>query len=327
MKKKVIGVDVSMEKLDIVIYDGNKHKHSIIDNTPNAFERFLKRFASGSVHIFMEATGVYHIQIAVKAYELGHNIYVVNPLVIKSFSDAMMSRAKTDKVDAKMIAEYGYKCDYRPFTPSSKARLELLELLRDYNYLIEIQTKITNRIHAYKHGLQVSKDAQKVHKSLLKEIKKNIFMLKKAIEQIVVKSYHRIYNKLIAIKGVGIMTIATVIAFYEDFTDFETSKQAISFAGMNPHIRQSGKSLRGRGSISRKGSPEIRRMLYLAAGVARIHNQYFQEFYVRLRSRGKSYKQAIVAVANKLLRQIFAVVKYDREWIPNYASLKEQLGA
>ncbi len=319
MKKRVIGLDVSKDKLDVSVYDGHRHEHSIIDNDPKKFNEFLKPFTPGSVHIYMEATGAYHTKIAMEAHNQKHIIHVVNPFIIKTFANLTMSRVKTDKADAKIIARFGYNYECGIYEPPSDDRLELIELLRSYSRFIKVKTELTNQIHAYKLGMQVSEVVQESNAYMLESIKKTTKTLEKAIEKFLKSRYTKIYKKLIVIPGVGTLTIATAIAYYDDFSKFDNAKKVVSFAGLNPNPRQSGTSLNGRGSISKKGSPAIRRMLYMAANSARKHNEEFVQYYNHLKSEKKTHKQAIVATANKLLRQLFAIVKYDREWTPYYA--------
>ena len=114
------------------------------------------------------------------------------------------------------------------------------------------------------------------------------------------------------------MVSTAVIGYFGRFEDFENAKQPPAYVGISPNPKQSGKSVKGRGSIDKKGVKYLRTKLYMASLAAGRFNPSCRRLKERLEERGKENNEIRIAIANKLLRQIFAVLKYDREWKPNY---------
>ena len=111
-----------------------------------------------------------------------------------------------------------------------------------------------------------------------------------------------------------------VIGYFGDMKDFETAKQLVCFIGSNPSPKESGSSVKGRGSISRKGNGYLRKLFFLAALSACKWNRSCKDLYERLVAKGKAKKVALIAVANKLIRQVFAVTKYSRGYDPVFCA-------
>jgi len=319
MTRTVLGIDVSKEKLDIACFDGVNFAHNQIINKPKALLKFLKKYSHESVHIVMEATGIYHLRIAMMAHDNSYKISVVNPLIIKRYSEMKMSRVKTDKSDAKIIAEYGYEQRPQIFSPASKERMALLQLLKTLEDLHQTKSDLRNRLEAYDNGLGSSSIARKSLISVVNTIDKEIKKMNKELDDFMDTNFPELTKKLTKIPGVGPKTAATVISYYGDFSSFETAKQAVSYAGLNPNPRQSGKSVSLASNISKKGQVLIRKALYMCSLSAVRYNPEYKVYYAKLVSSGKAKKKSLIAVANKILRQLFAIIKYDREWVANYA--------
>jgi len=148
----VIGFDVSKKKLAQAVFDGKKYEITEIDNTKTAITACIKRYKSQleSVIMVMEATGTYHLKLATMLYEAGFKVAVVNPLIIKRYSEMKMARVKTDFFDAKQIAKYGfdYCGELRLFTPSSEAQQQMIKILRAMEDLEQTTSQYRNRIEA-----------------------------------------------------------------------------------------------------------------------------------------------------------------------------------
>ena len=327
MKKKfVVGIDVSKDKLNIAFRSIQKDlitEEFEIPNSNKGISRFLTRkiFANSNDYSFvLEATGVYGLEFVNQAFAHEFDVCVLNPLIIKKYADMEMCRAKTDKYDAKIIAQYG--CEKIKKLKYSKPRAEeldqavsLLKTIEDYQLQTTAQN---NRLHAVKLNPNASRE---VIKSLEKDIKFKAKEVKKLTDiclEVIMHFDKKYFKKLKKVLGVGDKTAMMIIAFYGKFELFETAKQVVSFAGINPKPHQSGTSVNRKGGISKKGNPFIRKILYMAALSAMKFNNSCKDLYTRLLVKGKSKKTALVAVANKLLRQIFAVGKFDREWQNNY---------
>ena len=133
--------------------------------------------------------------------------------------------------------------------------------------------------------------------------------VQKQLHELLENKFSKKYELLLSIPGVGLKVSAMIIAVFNGFENFTNAKQACSFAGIAPAPYESGTSVKGRGSISKRGNPFVRQILYMAALSATQHNALIKQQYTRLVKNGKSKMVAMIAAANKLLRQAFGVLK------------------
>ncbi len=322
----VIGIDVSKDNLDIAEFDGRKYKVKKIPNTIKSISKFKsqKRFIKDKdKYLFvMEATGVYSLLLTDKLYKDNFQVVVVNPLRIKRFAEMKMIRAKTDAQDAKTIALYGYEQPVKLYVPrpdEQQGMIRILKSIEDYENVITI---FSNQLKAFQIDPIQNKLVLKTLRNRIKSIRKDIKTLETELYKILYKIYPDEMVRLQKIKGVGKKISAIILAFFGTFETFENAKQVVSFIGTNPKIRDSGSSVKGSGNIEKKGNKYIRTKLFMAALSSSRYNPSCKALYQRLTIKGKKHKQKRVAVLNKLLRQIFAVLKYDREWNPNYCLAK-----
>jgi transposase len=319
----VEGIDISKSDLDVAEYDGKQYSTLKIKNTKLGIKAYLnkKRFINNDKNylFIMEATGVYSLLMADELSKKGFNVAVENPLKIKRFSEMKMIRAKTDVVDSKSIALYGYEQTPALYKPKSRNQRELVKLLKGIEDLDDNLNRLNNQLETFIIDPVQSTLVINSHKSIIKFIGKKKKHLETKLNEMLKEVYPDETGRLVKIKGVEKKTAAVILAFFGKFEHFETVKQVVSYIGTNPSIRQSGTSVKGRGNIDKKGNRFIRKKLYMSALSASRYNPSCMALYSRLTVRGKEFKQKIVAVMNKLVRQIFAVLKYDREWEPNYS--------
>jgi transposase len=316
---KWYGVDVSMEKLDISEFDGKQHKMHQIANTKKGIIRFFSKISSSqNNHVIMEATGAYHMLLFTELLKLGFPVSVVNPLRIKKFTEMKMARAKTDKLDAQLIALFGHLVKPPLSNLPSKERQKITSLFKAVRTYKKLNTMLKNNVHALTSSGVGEKSVVNEFKRSIKSNKRSIERLEKQILELVEEHHPEVFNRLLTIPGVGPKTASMSIGFFGNFENFETAKQVVSFVGINPNPRESGKSVRRGSNITKKGNPILRAMLYMAALSAKQYNPACRALYERLLDKGMPKVKAQVAVAHKLLRQIFAVVKYERDWCQNY---------
>lgn len=319
--KIVVGVDVAKDTLAVSIFNGLSHEHVLIDYTQRAINKeLIKRFKDfkTSVIFVMEATGIYHSRLAEWLYSAGFDIAIINPLIIKRYAQMKMTRVKTDKSDCTIIAEYGYKEELSLFTPKSKETVaigNILKIIEDFSH----QKSITeSQKHALMHQVNYPKEIVAVYDKHIRFIIKEIAMLKKKMELLLKEHFTKEYILLSSIKGVGLMTSAMIVSVFDSFKNFENAKQASSFVGIAPVPYESGISVKRRGSISKQGSPLARKLLFMATLSGMQFNELLKTYYTRLVEDGKSKKQAIIAVAHKLLRIAFGVLKHNEPFSINY---------
>ncbi len=322
--EKVIGIDVAKESLMVSVYDGKVHTVIEIAYSQKEIRKALinpfKKKKSSIVFV-MESTGVYHTKLAYKLSSEGFTISVVNPLIIKRYSQMHLRRVKTDSVDAKLIAEYGYEYQHKLpfFTPKEESQIHVDNLIKAIDDLLQQKTMCNNQHLALKKQANHSKEVMKSYTRHLKFITQEVTRLEGQLKVLVETSYKAEYELLNSIPGIGLKVSTMIIAVFHRFENFHTAKQACSFVGIAPSPYESGTSVKGRGSISKRGNPFARQLLFMGALVATVHNPLIRKQYQRLLENGKCKMVAIIAAANKLLRQAFGVLKSGKPFDVSYA--------
>lgn len=321
--KMSIGFDVSKETVDVAFFDGNKMEHFQVKNSKMGFAQVYTKSRKGDIEeyiITMEATGVYHQRLAEFFYKKGYLVSIVNPLIVKRYAEMKMMRAKTDKVDSKLIAQYGFYEKSFPYKEISENRQKIKAFLNAIDDLQQTKIQNKNRLEALSHKANTMIEIEKIYKDINNHINQQIKQIEKKVRILSKDENLEEYQNLLSIPGIGERIAAAVIGHFGTLDDFTTVKQVVSFIGTNPSPRTSGSSVRGRGSISRKGSRYLRKLFYMAALSASKYNSDCIRLYQRMLDKGKDKKVALIAVANKLIRQVFAIVKYKRGYDPNFLS-------
>jgi transposase len=212
----------------------------------------------------MESTGVYHLKVAsYLASDLGLKVAVVNPLVINRYMQMNLSRCKSDKADSKQIASYGYQYskDITLYIPKGETQIEnILKTIDDFNNQLTITN---NQLHSLSFIPKASKKAIASYNKAIDFF--NNHSLKKELEDITKNNFKDDIDLLKSIPGVGDTLSSIIIGFFGGFKNFNRAKEVISFIGLNPSVYQSGTSVKGEGSISKKGNPYVRKILYVCA--------------------------------------------------------------
>lgn len=312
--QKKIGVDVSKKTLDLAIpQNGNSYKHLKIENESKAFKQLIKEVDKEMVFV-MEASGTYYLPFAFFLYSKGFKVCVVNPLQVKHFSKMRMSRAKTDKKDAALIAQYAEMQEPDFWIPKEEILFEFNQLQSILDQMIKEKTVYQNQMEAFKSSGKITKKVEKIIKQKIESIKKEILKIEVMLDEIIQKEYAEIYKTILTIPGLGKKTARLLIYITDGFTKFENSKKLACYVGLCPRIYESGTSVKGRSRICKMGMAKVRKLLYLCAMRAIRFNKQCKEMYERLKANGKNGKLALVAVANKILRQAFAVATNKIEY-------------
>lgn len=315
----ILGVDISKNSLDIAYRSENGFQHKLyMHNNAKSAKKILTDFKHQDLHVVMEATGNYGLNLAQGFYELGIPVSMVNSLCIKRFGQMKLRRAKTDASDAQLIAEYAESQVLSNWQPKPMAQEALMQLTRSLDDLQLIRTEILNRQEAAAHLVFEEQTCKSIFQTLLETVMESIETLKKELACVLNSDYAEERGLLESIPGVGLMTIGTLIAHCGRFENFEKASQVVAYAGLNPSPYQSGTSVRGRGSISKRGHTGLRRVLFMGALSAAFHNPKCRALYLRLLEKGKPKRAAVVAVAHKLLRQAFGVLKGGQPFQANF---------
>ena len=300
----ILGIDVSKDFLDI--FDGTNSVQ--IDNTNQSIKQFFKALDFDKT-LSIEPTGKYHQKIVYFAISAGLAVYLVDPYRVSRYREAIGSRVKTDYQDARLlhrylVAEIDNLVPYKP-APGS------VQLL---NELLRVRGKLSKEKSSIRLSLASVKSLTKVSKSILSTIEKAIVTIDKQLEECIEKAgYDKDHKRCMDVPGIGPVVSTGMIAMFHR-GKFRSSDAFIAFIGMDVRVRESGR-YRGQRKLTKKGNPEIRRLLFNAAR-AGSRTKYWNGYYNSLRDRGLKSTQATIAVARKIARVAFALLRDKKEFIP-----------
>jgi len=318
MKKTYVGIDVSNDDFVVAYRIENQTINTkTYENSKKGIKTFLKTIDENCWCI-MEATGIYHLSIALAISKKEIKVSVVNPLQIKRFAQTKLSRTKTDKADAILIAEYGYRMKPKLYTAPEEFVMELKQLRSLVRMLKRNNRALLNQMHVLQRRDNTSKSALKICKSVIKFNNKEIKKIEDEMESIVKVHCKDIYDQLCSIPSISKITATEFIIVSNAFKNFDTAKEFACFIGISPCINESGSSVRGYRGISRIGDAHTRSTLYMCSMMAKVCNKGCKETFDRLVDRGKPKKLALIAVMNKLIKQAFAIVKSGNMYNENY---------
>lgn len=313
--KETFGVDISKDVFDVY---GNGSGHARFKNDEKGFASFLEVLPGGAL-VAMEATGYYHYRLAQFLYKNNVTVSVVNPLSVRRFIQMKLAKVKTDKSDARAICGYALANEVPIYSALTDVQAECLQLFRLLDSYLKKRTATKNKLHG-EEALGIP--SKFVYRSLerdKKHLDKELSGIEERLLSLVKKERQHQLSLLATVPGIGTKTALFLIVVTDGFSKFETASQLCSYVGITPTIRESGSSVRGRSRISKVGNKKLRNLLFLCSFNACKQNKACRELYERIVNKGKSKKLALIAVANKLLKQCFAIAKsglpYDAEFV------------
>jgi transposase len=319
--KEFFGIDISKDVFDVVDFSEN---HYQFKNDLTGFKEFGKMLDENS-HCVMEVTSCYYQGLATWLYSQSFMVSVVNPLSVKRFIQMRLKTSKTDKLDAKMIRLYGESEQPEPWSPPSKLITEASELHMLIEMLLKQRVALKNKSHGLNSkGINRSPVVTSIGRQI-RNLSNEITDLEQKLEKVIKEYQPDLLTRICSIPGIGKRTAIYLIVLTQGFEKFETSRQLISYFGLNPIIRESGSSVRGKSRISKTGNNHVRNLLFMCAFTACEHNKSCKEIYQRIIAKGKSKKLALIAVANKLLKQSLAIAKSGLYYDENYRSINMNL--
>lgn len=313
------GIDVSSESLDICYQtaEGNK-QHFQVSNNTKGFGELLKT-CNGNYHFVMEATGVYHLGLVFFLYEKNQTFSVVNALQIKRYIQMHLERNKSDKKDARRICEYGIDRNPELYEMPDHAYFECRSINNAIEDMTKEITKLSNQIHSLKKAPYDTKTIIKSYEKIIRQLKQEKEKMQAALSKKLVEWQPELLKQVQSVKGIGERCAAEIIIYTKAFKGMKTYKQLISYAGLSPVEYSSGTSIKGRTKICKQGGKQLRHILYMGALNAKTNNKACRELFDRLVANGKNKKAAVIAVCNKLLKQVFGCVKNGTLYQDDYA--------
>ncbi len=318
-----VGIDVSKATFVVAYSSAKDGRAKSFKNTIKGIHEFIQTISSDEHHCVMEATGNYSALLVYLLSEAGFTISLENPLKIKNFSRVMLSVTKTDETDARLIAMYGEKMQPAPY----KLRADSILILKQKRTVIRQFKKQLVATKNLKGSMEVLPFFDpKCKKSIEKAIaflEKQIQGLEEELASLAQNEYKKQMDLLTSIKGIGITLAAALIVTTGGFTYFDNAKQLTRYLGLSPTYQHSGTSVNVKGHINRNGDSSLRSQLYVAAFASLRCNAECKACFDRLRSNGKPGKVAVIAVANKLVRQAFAIVTQEKIYVDGFRSARK----
>lgn len=320
------GIDVSKDYLDIKrLSEGDKDQYLHIPNTAPAINKWIKGLDAVSTVCVLEATGTYSDKVVHYLCQAQLNLVVINPGRSNGFTQAQGITCKDDHQAAHTLALMGQLLELPLYKQPSKTMQQRQQLLTTLHAMQKQRQKLLSQIHALDQRAVIMPEVRQIQEASLLHTEQQIQQLEELLKGLEEEDYDHQVKLICSIQGIGPVTAQALMVATGGLHHFENGGQLAKFAGVTPFKHISGSSVKKSGRMTKRGNSHLRASLYMAALSARRHNLACKELFERLRAKGKPYKQAMVAVMNKLLNQAFAVVhtntKFDNQ---RYLQLKNQ---
>ena len=323
--KKIVGIDVSKAKLDCLwLRDPElmKAKSKVIENTAQGHQNLVAwlnatlQCPPSQVLVVMEATGIYHEQLAQALYAAGFAVAVVNPVQIKRFGQSLGAVHKTDKQDSFIIARYGATQHPSLWQPEAAEIRELKALVTRLEMLEKDCQRESNRLEK----AQLSHSSEIVIQSIRKmfeELTAEKKRLQREIDDHINRQPRLKKDRALleSIPGIGPVLSRVMLSVIHS-RDFRHARDVAAYLGVIPVLVESG-LFKGKSRLSKRGPARVRAKLYMAAIVASQHNTLIAAQKARLLANGKTKMQALGAAMRKLVHLCFGVIKNQTEYSPH----------
>jgi transposase len=316
-----IGIDVSKDGL-VAAYqcEGGQWAVNSFENNDEGIGAFIRHISVFErPHVVLEATGNYSMKAVFALCQNEVPVSVLNPKQSKGFiHGVLLSTAKTDARDACALALYGQVNQPKPFRLPADNVLAITQLRTLLRQLKKQLGAVSNQLHALEyHARPLDFVLEKLH-GLRELLQEQIDEVQQELATVSEDCYAEAYKLACSVVGVGPAIAHELLIATNALQDFGNAKQLAKFLGVCPTQHESGSSIRSRGGIAKTGDPGIRAALYMGARSAKRYNEPCKMLYDRLKAKGKCHKVAMMAVCNKMVHQVFAVVKsgtpFDREY-------------
>jgi transposase len=306
-----VGMDVSKDALDVALSPDSKPFR--VDNSRDGIQKLLPKLpAPGTCLITLEGSGGYERLVIAELLDRGHHVALVNPRQVRDFARGMGILAKTDALDATVLARFGQVAEPRCLEKPTGPQVELQQLVERRRQLIDLRTAEMNRLHQAS-----SKVTKRSIQAVLRVLEKQIEDLEAVIANLVDK--HQDWKQkaeiITSVPGVGPITAMVILADLPELG--QLGRQAITaLVGLAPFNHDSGK-LKGQRTIW-GGRADVRTTLYMAALSGIRCNETLKAFYNRLCDAGKPFKKAITACMRKLLVILNTMLKTNSPWTTHH---------
>jgi len=319
-KMAVCGMEVSAQEL-VVAMSGKKGEVLLqrFANTAAGHRALLSTLTRGGkrVRVCMEATGMYGLDVALQlSAQEEIELMVANPRAVRHFAKAAMQRSKNDQLDAVVLREFAARMEFQAWARPDENSLALWAIARRLEALTKERTAEKNRQHAAGVSQAIPECVRRSAARTLRFLERESKQLREEALRCIASDVRlrRRYELLRSVPGIGetsgIQILAELLLLPED----RDVRQWVAYAGLDPREYSSGISVRRYTRISKVGNRHLRCALYMPALVASRREPHLRGFYEALLARGKKKKQALMAVARKLLHAVFGMFRSDRPY-------------
>ena len=301
----VIGVDIAKAKLDVAFHD---ETINVKNTEKDILSKLIGRIDSELTIVVMEATGGYEERLVSLLHQHGISLAVVNPRRVRDFAKGIGMDAKTDPIDAGVIAFYGRVVKPAPQLAKSDEEKKLKALVGRRRQLLDLIGQENNRLQQTADR-EIEKYIRKSLEALKKQLKSIDSRLAKCVQQDTANE--RKIEIMDSVKGIGPVAISTFLAELPELGELNRAEIA-KLVGVAPMNNDTGQRSGKRRTIG--GRSYVRRVLYMATLAATRFNPQIKSFYQRLLSKGKEKKVALVAAMRKLLTVLNTLIKKDELW-------------
>jgi len=314
-----VGIDISDKVFDVSMQASLNVRRRRFINSTSGHLQFIKWVLknSDSTRVCLEATGVYHLQLALALNrQAAIELMVVNPRAARRFAQAQMVRAKTDPIDADGMLQYLQRMPFRLWTAPRDQVLQLQSLAHRRAQLTKEQTRERCRLHACQRAGAHTCLAQQDIKAHLKQLQRRIDSVQHHAIELIQRDLQLADDLRIidSIPGFAELSSIIIIAELAPLPRDLKAAQWVAQAGLDPRPYESGSSIHPPRRISKQGNARLRTALFLPALSAIRHEPNVKAFYESLLGRGKAKMQAITAVMRKLLHAIWGMLHHREEW-------------
>lgn len=332
-----IGLDMSKDHIH-VCFGGytDEQQFKIVaqrrfDNSKSGFKALVqwieknRKIKDIPLRVLMEVTGVYHEAVLYFLYHKGYQVSLELARRVKRYLESIGHKSKNDKLDGKGIARMICERSIEPWKPVSREILSIRDLLRHRRALTDAKTQFSNQIHAAEYHVNTQNSIVKSLRKLVKNLDQEIEKTEIKVTELAKENqefYRKVRQISDTVKGLGFISVITVVAETNGFEKFTSIKQLVSYSGYDVVENSSGQ-FNGKTKISKRGNAHIRAIMYMPAlSAIRAKSEPFYNLYSRvLKRNGGLKKKAAVAVQRKLLVLIYTLWKKDQPFDKNHRNV------
>lgn len=308
----IIAFDVSKAELVGVSMNksGNVRERFTVENTPDSINHFLDTLRAKKFFVGSEATAEYHLHLARACLSRSIPFKLINPLITKQFTRATIRKRKTDRDDAEIIGKCLLQGAGRLLTEHDL--LPATRILRTASDLSQLARTLQRKQRRFTEHFPETTIVQASIHEAEDSLRRAAAALRAHGAGLVPHAQRTLCESVI---GIGTELSSIIVSEIGDPMRFKNGKQLVAYAGLDPKVKQSGKTLARNTAITKRGSPYLRRALFIAASIGQRHDCDLKAYYDKKRAEGKRYAPATIANARHVAHRVLAVLKRGTPYI------------